>query len=353
MIFTTVLVTCLVALMGVFQQASVDTLFATLTRFDATPALSSFTATVMHLTGAITRLTLDAAPVAEVDRTLGRPLGDGVTYGGAAAYFDLDLDLPDFSAFGLSFSDISDNKDSGIVLPQPQPTWDPNCEDEDDCSQLPSAGVWSRLTLGDVGWWAYRFGVLCLATVIVLVADSPEYKRAFTDEVHPLFRTLKQQYDLALNDLAPLYQQHNNDSSVPLQIEHIPDKPPASESTYCPPSLSTESNLANPAADAQTPQTRSRPSTVFGHARCPGPFTPPHEDEDDDDAEADAAYDAYLCRALNIARDVSGEPPSEGWYRYDDEPAVTGHDAGRVDTRTPLDALAGFTLEHVVPVDAG
>ncbi|KAI9058220.1 hypothetical protein FKP32DRAFT_1680659 [Trametes sanguinea] len=350
MIFTTVLVTCLVALMGVFQQASVDTLFSALARFDANPALSSFTATVMHLTGAITRLTLDAAPVADIDRTLGRPLGDGVTYGGAAfAYLDLDLDLPDFSAFGFSFSDDGNGKDFAVVLPKTK-----DREDGDDCEPR-VARVWSRLTFYDVGWWAYRFGVLCLATAIVLVADSPEFRRACTDEVLPMLRTLKQQCDLALNDLAPLYEPHSKDPTSPVDSEHIAHKPPASEPTYCPPSLSTESNLANPAADAQTPQTRSRPSTVFGHARCPGPFTPPHEDSDEDaDAEADAAYDAYLSCALNIARDASGEPPSEGWYRYDDEPAVTGHDAGEVNARTPLNALAGLPLEHVVLlVDAG
>ncbi|KAL7280045.1 hypothetical protein ACG7TL_006459 [Trametes sanguinea] len=351
MIFTTVLVTCLVALMGALQQVPVDTLFATLAHFDTTPALSSFTATVLHLTGSITRLTLDAAPLAEVDWSLSRTLADGVTYGGALAYLG-DLGLPDFSAVhGLSFSDTS-NKNS-VVLPRPISEWCSDCGDEDGPR---AAWIWSRLpTLATVGWWAYRFGVLCLATAIVLAAESPECKRAFADEVLPLFRRLTVQYDIALNDLAPPYHQHDTS----LRSQHIVDMTPASEPTYsyCPPSLSTTPNFANTAAetdaDAQTPQTRSRPSTVFGHARCSGPFTPVDEEGADEDAEADTAYDAYLCRALNIARDTSGEPPLEGWYRDDDDPAVTGHDAGGVDAWTPLDALSGLPREHAVLVDAG
>ncbi|KAI0665998.1 hypothetical protein C8Q78DRAFT_1062538 [Trametes maxima] len=64
--FATVLLACVSCLIGVFQQVWLDTLVFSLSCFDI-PALSPITDTFFQITGSITRLALDAAPLQEID----------------------------------------------------------------------------------------------------------------------------------------------------------------------------------------------------------------------------------------------------------------------------------------------
>ncbi|CDO71662.1 hypothetical protein BN946_scf184915.g6 [Trametes cinnabarina] len=379
MIFTTVLAACFFALVGVFQQVSVDTFLSSLVRFDA-PALSSFAAAFIQVTGSVRRLALDAPqPLPEIDLTLSRLFGDGVTYG--RGFANLDLNIPDLLSFGLPYPDsdktYSSTHRSAYRDPASDRKYDAAAaadEDEDE-DELRGSG-WAQPSmvtsaLDDVARWAYRFGLLCLATAIFVAAESPELKRAATDELLRLHQAVKQQYNDALRDLAPIYQ-HNIDylaANTLLRSElMLIDKSPASEPTYCPPSLSTASDLADAGKDTESdapahqPWTSSRPSHVFGHARCSGPFTPAADDDDDDkDEEDDSVYDAYLGRALSIAVCTSGHPPPHGWYLDDDDDsddsAVTGHDTEAHDARTLLQngrvAIAVELYAVPAPADAG
>ncbi|KAI0776648.1 hypothetical protein BD413DRAFT_610257 [Trametes elegans] len=77
MIFTTVLASCLFALLGVFQHVWTDTL-TTLARFPTLAPVTSF----LELAGPVVRLTLDAVPSLGVDSSIGRlPLHGAPGYG--------------------------------------------------------------------------------------------------------------------------------------------------------------------------------------------------------------------------------------------------------------------------------
>ncbi|KAH9854995.1 hypothetical protein C2E23DRAFT_47450 [Lenzites betulinus] len=81
MIFTTALVYCLCALIGVFQQASLDTLMFTLAHL-RTPSISAIR-TFLQVASSATRLTLDSVPFTAVDslfsQTSATVLSDGFT----------------------------------------------------------------------------------------------------------------------------------------------------------------------------------------------------------------------------------------------------------------------------------
>ncbi|KAI0829607.1 hypothetical protein BC628DRAFT_1051248 [Trametes gibbosa] len=140
MILTSVLVTCLIAILGVFQQVSVDTLLSPLAHLH--PSLASFTSftstaltSLLLVTGLDMRPALDAAPLVEVDLILyqlhlNASIGDGfaspdldynpnhnLNYNNN---LNLNLDLPDLHSpiiVSESSTNTSDNTNPALEKP--------------------------------------------------------------------------------------------------------------------------------------------------------------------------------------------------------------------------------------------
>ncbi|KAI0366239.1 hypothetical protein BV20DRAFT_665054 [Pilatotrama ljubarskyi] len=273
MIFTTVLVSCLFALLGVFQQASVDTFLSSFT-----PALSS-TVAFMHAIGSAKRLVLDASPL------------DGDSFFGprnaapVPVFFNWDTSVPDHN-----FSTWADTASSSSVplerLGQPR-------------DHLRHRLYIDLLIMIGIT-------VICMVAHIVLEVVA----RLFVDKpsnqvVHAKHLAARIECELLLSNNAQDQDQPNDQATTgtlscdALGFIRSPTSTPemklffAPVSTYVQPSLS-----ASTYADC---------TCVFGIAHCQRAVFSQTDDVDDDGHD----YDDYLREALNMPLD--GAPPVVGW----------------------------------------
>ncbi|KAI0358630.1 hypothetical protein OH77DRAFT_1518627 [Trametes cingulata] len=343
MIFTTVFVTCVFALLGVFQQVSVDTLLSTLAHL-RTPTLSSVTS-FLHLTGSVTRFTLDAAPLAEVNSFLSSLLPSATP---DEAFTNLDINVPDlpldfnasritanvsstfhFDASGVA-ANVSTILDSSPEGPVPRPLW------------YHALNTVIRVVLLAL---AYKIFMAVWSLILELLADPSENSRS------PVTGSLSLEHILSLDGPqvpdgtpAPLLQvlaptndddgEHDESGDRdrpydPLAFTYVPGsldhyrllcapKPP-----YVPPSLSATSLPA--ISDTDVGLTR-----VFGVPRSPPLIKTGEEGEEDEDEDHDA--DAYLRAALRVIED--GAPPQGGWYLSDSD---SDSDSGEQDKENEED----------------
>ncbi|KAI0368295.1 hypothetical protein BV20DRAFT_1054087 [Pilatotrama ljubarskyi] len=321
MIFTTVVVTCLFALLGVFQQVSVDSLLSTLSHLH-TPTLSSITS-LLQVASSVTRFTLDTAPLPEVDSFFSQLL-PSATLG--EAFTSLEIIIPDLPLDAYSYS----------VPANVSHTLNINASIHVDSAPevLGRAPLWYRalnfvVRIGSLAL-AYQIFRAVLPLLVDLLSEQSENSGSPVTGSHsdglsngqivyPSEALPSNDYDehepreaaydpLALTKYTPGPLQHYRLLCAP--------KPP-----FVPPSLSTASNLAIE-ADAEA-------GRVFGVAPCP-----PLNIAEDDDVD----IDAYLRRALNFPDDCA--PPAKGWF-LEEEPSGV---------RPTQDTLDAWVLPRL-PVD--
>ncbi|KAI0368303.1 hypothetical protein BV20DRAFT_969347 [Pilatotrama ljubarskyi] len=367
MIFTTVFVTCVFALLGVFQQVSVDTLLSTLAHLHLhTPTLSSIT-TFLHVTGSVTRFALDAAPLPEVDSFFSRLLPSANL---SKTFTHLDINIPDFpfsldaSLVPANVSDTFFSHASGLVNVSTPLDSFPGGPGQ----QRP---LWYR-ALNTV----IRIVSLALAYQIFR-AVLPHINELLTDQSTPqsenggspaVTGSLSLEHILGLDGhpdgqmIAGLLRDppppSNDDDHEHDESRDRPYDPLAflfSQAAYVrqfrvrtwapdvPPSLATPT-APNPAEDP--PRIFGVPcALVLKEAGGSGSVEDGNKDEDEDEDP-----DAYLRAALGIPED--GAPSGGGWY-LDEAPSGSHPSQDTLDAwvfpREPGEDLQ----EGVVIVDAG
>ncbi|KAI0352790.1 hypothetical protein OH77DRAFT_1428211 [Trametes cingulata] len=291
MIFTTVLVTCLFALLGVFQQVSVDTILSTLS-----PTLSSAIA-CMHVVGSAKRLVLDASPFGG-DLFFGPPNGARAT-----SLAPLNLDIP--------------------VLPNNISTW---ATATSSFSTLPERLVQPR------DHFRHRLYIDALIIVVITlvcaigrtVLDITAAPSAREPSVHanntsrPQSIIAQVEWDAALANHA---EDEDDDATRTGEVPYEPlsfTRSPTSTTrvkllcapvpAYIPPSLSASSYAEDPDADC---------TRVFGVPLWERAAFAHTNDVDDDGHD----YDDYLRQSLNIPLD--GAPPVAGWSQSE-QPGALG-----------------------------
>ncbi|KAI8993974.1 hypothetical protein BD414DRAFT_269079 [Trametes punicea] len=310
MIFTTVVVTCLFALLGVFQQVSVNTIFSNLALIH-TPALSAITTTFLHVTGSVTRLALDTAALPEVDisHLPYATLDDALT--------NLTLNLPDvLTNLTLNLPDVLSEPDFSV------PT-DANPVDSPPEAQAETEAPFRQQVI----YIASRLAIFVLAHFLRKVPRAVLFVRP-TEKPQPP--------ECPVETVSPSAYKHDEDDETQCDddctepaFDHLLFffSPPtldeiniitAPRPVYCPPSMSTDSNLAD--VDDEMP------THVFGHTRYPTTITTENGDEDVEDDIA------YIRDALNLPADDA--PPLAGWCSEDVPPAM----------RPEVDVLDAWTL---------
>ncbi|OSD07029.1 hypothetical protein PYCCODRAFT_1422509 [Trametes coccinea BRFM310] len=319
MIFTTVIVTCLFALLGVFQQASVDTFLSSLSHLN-TPTLSSVTATFLQVTGSVTRVALDPAPVPEVASIVGRLIREA-NIGDNLMGFTLEVqDLPVPASF--HFVDPINVVTDSLPVTQTY-----------GGSQYGITRIFLRLCM-ILALYAYR------DVVYAFVLDP------LADQLRQVYGTPQSQ---TIPTLVNIMKRSTMSSALTTLAEarHVD----AAELDHAFGSSRSVSPVSFDLAETQRHVDAAVPKPVFGHMRSL-PMSLLQEEVEDEEED----YDAYLRCALNVMDD--GGPPAAGWYLEEaeegDEPPLAVHpDVDELNAWTLPWYPAEVHTEDMVAIGAG